>query len=225
MGENERQNPASPKRKRGPRAARKWIKLITLCLILGMLINIAVAWACAAFVPMTFSGGVVVEEMHHQRRKTPTLVGRAFGVKEWLVWNRSDTLTPGKPFEPYSSYIEIGWPRASIVVTDDTMLEDYTWSIPLTMSAYIDPFPTDPLVARLSRSPGIQTMQPLWRGVAANTLIYATVVAVLFNLRLIPGAFRRHRRARKGRCTSCGYDIAGLATCPECGNQSKAPKP
>ncbi|MCA9307048.1 MAG: hypothetical protein KDA16_10965 [Phycisphaerales bacterium] len=222
MGEIERQSPASPKRKRGPRPTHKWIKRIALCLILGVLINIAVASACAAFVPMTFSGGVVVEEMHHHQRRTPILVGQAFGVREWLVWNWSDTFTPGKPFEPYASYIEIGWPLASFVMTDDKMLEDYTWSKPLTMSAYIDPFLTDPLMSRLSRSPGNQTLRPLWRGVAANTLIYAFLVAIFMNLRIFTMALPRYRRARKGLCTSCGYDIAGLATCPECGS---APSP
>lgn len=59
-------------------------------------------------------------------------------------------------------------------------------------------------------------------GFILNTLIYS---ALSLPILLIPAALRRHHRARKGLCTSCGYDIAGLATCPECGTQKKASDP
>lgn len=55
---------------------------------------------------------------------------------------------------------------------------------------------------------------PLWPGVALNTLVFATTLALLWHT---PGAVRSFRRRRGGRCMKCGYDTTGLETCPECG--------
>ncbi len=59
-------------------------------------------------------------------------------------------------------------------------------------------------------------IMPVWFGFLVNTLLYGALLMTPF----VPGAIRRSSRARKGRCTTCGYDIAGLATCPECGSAS-----
>jgi hypothetical protein len=32
-----------------------------------------------------------------------------------------------------------------------------------------------------------------------------------------PGFVRRGVRRRRGRCVRCGYELKGLAMCPECG--------
>lgn len=62
---------------------------------------------------------------------------------------------------------------------------------------------------------------PLWRGLILNTLFYA---AIWWALLAVPRLIRRTRRARKGLCRSCGYDMRGLANtpCPECGHTSRA---
>lgn len=57
-------------------------------------------------------------------------------------------------------------------------------------------------------------MQPLPIGFALNTLVYA---AALWGVRFGPGHIRRFRRRRRGLCVNCGYDIAGMQRCPECG--------
>ncbi len=50
-------------------------------------------------------------------------------------------------------------------------------------------------------------------GFLLNTMIYASLPA------LVMTAFhlRTQRRRRQSRCPACGYPIAGLPTCPECG--------
>lgn len=56
--------------------------------------------------------------------------------------------------------------------------------------------------------------QPIWGGLALNTMAYGTAMFCVFAL------FRRirvRRRLRKGLCVVCGYDISGIAVCPECG--------
>jgi len=60
---------------------------------------------------------------------------------------------------------------------------------------------------------------PLWRGLIANVLFYASLVLVLRRGFVL---LRGRRRRRRGRCWwrgGCGYDLTGLhaATCPECG--------
>ncbi len=57
-------------------------------------------------------------------------------------------------------------------------------------------------------------LQPLPIGFALNTLVYA---AGLWGVRYGPGRIRRFNRRRRGLCVTCGYDIAGLPRCPECG--------
>ena len=56
-------------------------------------------------------------------------------------------------------------------------------------------------------------------GFAANTAIYGGAwLLILF----VPGHLRRRIRHRRDRCLLCGYDRAGLTTCPECGASSLA---
>ncbi len=57
-------------------------------------------------------------------------------------------------------------------------------------------------------------IRPIWWGLFANWLIFAGVVwvgvATFSHL-------RRNRRKRRGLCEGCGYVMAGLPLCPECG--------
>jgi hypothetical protein len=65
-------------------------------------------------------------------------------------------------------------------------------------------------------------LRPIWPGLAADTAFYAGAWWLLL---LAPGRLRRTLRRRRGRCTRCGYDRAGLtpgAPCPECGGEPAA---
>jgi hypothetical protein len=69
-------------------------------------------------------------------------------------------------------------------------------------------------------SGNVAPIRPIPLGFALDTLLYAAVVWVVL---LGFPAVRNFRRARRGWCVKCGYDLAGLrgmgrvATCPECG--------
>lgn len=57
-------------------------------------------------------------------------------------------------------------------------------------------------------------LMPLWPGFVMNTLCFA---AALMLVRVgLRAAITRHRRRRQ-RCATCGYPLAALSTCPECG--------
>lgn len=54
-----------------------------------------------------------------------------------------------------------------------------------------------------------------WSGLLVNTVTWLVIVLVAWSsLALI---LRRIRSRRVGRCVTCGYALAGLAICPECG--------
>ncbi|MBC7834023.1 MAG: hypothetical protein H7Y88_02855 [Phycisphaerales bacterium] len=60
----------------------------------------------------------------------------------------------------------------------------------------------------------------LYRGVLANTLFMAAVVATaLLTWRAINGLIRL-RRSRHGRCPACGYVLGPSRVCSECGQSS-----
>ncbi len=57
---------------------------------------------------------------------------------------------------------------------------------------------------------------PIWPGFAINTTLYASVLLLLA---LVPFTARRMIRRKRGHCIKCGYDLRGEpdAGCPECG--------
>lgn len=57
--------------------------------------------------------------------------------------------------------------------------------------------------------------RPLWLGLAANAVVYALPVLALWTA---PGLLRGALRRRRGWCAGCGYELAGLDRCPECGD-------
>lgn len=57
-------------------------------------------------------------------------------------------------------------------------------------------------------------VRPLCVGFVLNSLVYGVAVwPVLF----VPSKVKRWRRRRRGACVGCGYELAGLVRCPECG--------
>lgn len=76
------------------------------------------------------------------------------------------------------------------------------------MNGYVQPpaKPGDP--------PRVWAMYPIWSGFALNTLIFAAVPAGMWWVGM---RAKRTWRRRRGLCIHCGYELAGLAMCPECG--------
>jgi hypothetical protein len=71
--------------------------------------------------------------------------------------------------------------------------------------------------------------RPIWLGLAADSALFAGVWWWLMNA---PGMGVAVIRAVRGRCSACGYDLAGLppvepgtVKCPECGHDGREPRP
>ncbi len=62
--------------------------------------------------------------------------------------------------------------------------------------------------------PSFVPLRPIWRGLAANTLLFA---AVLWLLVCGPFVLRRFVRVKRGLCPWCAYPMGESPTCTECG--------
>lgn len=60
-------------------------------------------------------------------------------------------------------------------------------------------------------------LQPLPLGFTINTLFYASLLAAPV---LGFATLKRRRRAKRGLCIGCGYEVTGVDVCPECGRQA-----
>jgi hypothetical protein len=58
-------------------------------------------------------------------------------------------------------------------------------------------------------------LHPIWPGFAINTVFYAALLWLLF---AAPFALRRWRRVKRGLCARCGYPWGVGAVCSECGS-------
>lgn len=62
-------------------------------------------------------------------------------------------------------------------------------------------------------------ISPLWPGYLYTSLFWT---AITFTLIFTPRLLRHHRRANRGACLRCGYTLAGLEQCPECGTIARS---
>ncbi len=192
---------------------RQIAKLVVL-LLLGAIVNVAVAWGCAA------------------RRSTwPTYRSETHlpdkGDLRWWHDNAPDGFV-AIPAE-VTGFYGLG---TSVVVMLDRQLEAST-SAPSDAIRYraglpMRTFEGSTWVDMKRRRSTIQhavkiwgdrppiPLQLLWVGFVINTIFYAAVVWLLM---LGPFTARRIVRRRRGRCIRCGYDLRGTEheACPECG--------
>ncbi|MEO1130453.1 MAG: hypothetical protein AAFX05_12210 [Planctomycetota bacterium] len=103
--------------------------------------------------------------------------------------------------------LTFGWPLRSMSFTDHawqsggfspTYEFEQAWSLEIPRGLH----PVDPN----NRIP----LRVLWPGMIVNSVLFALMFAS-------PLIVRRELRRRRGGCGSCGYDVAGVARCPECG--------
>lgn len=120
--------------------------------------------------------------------------------------------TPGGPLLVWPFQVRVGWPARSLAYWHERAYGWGEYAVGTRGKSGI----------ALGRQIGsgamfherIVPLQPLWGGLTLNTLAFA---AVLF-LPWQAAAWRRmQRRARRGLCAACGYELSGLNRCPECG--------
>ncbi len=221
---------------------RRLVVRATICLLLGAIINVLVAWWFVllpqfAAPPTTHLGpGLYVYERESTRvwvwkrtgcillNEFPKLVtnlgGAPFSKSEWqAILPPSSRYQGGSPLGHEEHDLErgsettAGWPFYSLE-SFVHRTTDFSQSPP--QSEYRSGTFELPREI-LPRSWGTEVpVRPIWTGFAINSLLYATAVCLLA---MIPPRIRRHLRRRAGRCPNCNYDLRATTTgaCPECG--------
>jgi hypothetical protein len=215
--------------------------LILLCLLLGVITTIVLAWTCAALInPSTrvadfehaprADGGddifVIQQGFGHTR------INRAQG--DMLVL---DETTGGiraarwKAGGDASSETLAGWPLRALrcsnpgqitIVSGNTAMQSSLMTSPPSSTVQggweISPFTGGIMGSGCWRA---IPLRPLWTGLALDVVIFTALWLTLF---MGFAALRRRRRAERGCCPGCGYDLrsTGIAheRCPESGAAS-----
>lgn len=215
---------------------RRWVKTIAVCLALGAVTTVVVAWGCWLRATWPRNGNAPLEDFQISRIQSPgywdgrgsRTIGYAvyFLVSEgssacWIEyppleidhepswvgeWLKNDPTELGPP--PVAA---AGWPALCLgaVSTYQTRVSSYAPSIPLwtkTINTGYSPF-SERLCLPL---------RPLLAGLLIDIGFFSAIWFV--PLGVIP-MIRRARRHRRGLCPACAYDLRNLsaARCPECG--------
>ncbi len=239
------------------------IKLVVF-LLLGAVVNVAVAWSSVWWAPLPtvgtpgrFAGSAQGKDYKFLRVHRDRRLGAERLTSTWIdptAWQVSLSFLRDSPHEepedlvpawgefllPSNAYA--GWTFHTRIV------EARGWPILCAVSEYahcrtpldgwndrsidqsVEHFPNGVLIShaarhrRSSESLDYSTLRqlpfyPLFSGFLINTLFYATVLWFPF----APFAIRRlirWRRASRGLCVRCGYDLrhADHDVCPECGS-------
>ena len=210
---------------------RRLIQLFVF-LLLGAIINIAVAWGC------------VLNPWQAKQRET------ALDVSVELVWWRATA--PEEMPEPthvarlsvpgVNQDLLIGVPRSAANMPANASLVEESIRIraglPMrslrgALFNYVLPPPdnkTTQQYNRLVRPPQMLVskkieyqrplwpLAPIWPGFAINTVFYAAAVWLLFAAPIKMRRVLRHRRRiKRGLCPACAYPIGTSDVCTECG--------
>ena len=198
---------------------KKWSVKIVVLLIIGAIVNIAVAWGCAAWseihvTTVRTDQGFIRRAWQHNFGDDQQFgfdrIGRfnrrrGFGVR----WDRLHATYRSTGAIAVRSYFQMGWPDYAVEGWYElTGLEERAmrWSH----------HPGVSIGKGDSRRPLVFAWRPIWPGFAINTIFYATI---LWLLTLGPFTARRMIRRKRGHCIKCGYDLRGTSggVCPECG--------
>jgi hypothetical protein len=220
---------------------RRFVRL-SVFLLLGAILNIAVAWGCAIWGTLPDDAGQLYvagdpprwtfqldEGFGAQRIKsspTDEFKNFAFGImpirRAVPSWSRV-----GQPSDDaQSTTVEDGrgWPviglRSTMIFEDQdvdagwTRASNGSFHIPETWNVRNGFRIRD---GTRSEDISLLPLRPIWPGFAINTIFFAAILWLLFAL---PFTIRRRRRIKRGLCVRCGYSLrgnSGCGTCPECG--------
>jgi hypothetical protein len=201
---------------------------ITLFVLAGAIVNVAVAWACVLSILPKFSEPMVRladTQRHLSEREIVQMLQAAFhdprvrdgyGREErrfgwrtvtvsWrdsdtLIWLDKDATSTGWPLYGLQGHFEWDGRRS-----DGNEGRYY--------GALMVPEWAKPKQG-VRRLVEFVPFVPIWPGFAINTIFYAAILWVLFTA---PGSVRRRLRRRRGLCPACAYPVGESAICTECG--------
>ncbi|MHC4709797.1 MAG: hypothetical protein ACYTA3_05095 [Planctomycetota bacterium] len=208
---------------------------IAICLLLGVLVNVSVAWACAYWVAFGPLEARQYERNHGGPWSILSWAGfgsrRIVSIRPRSTSEDADFADGWRPTPPAWSGIRPGRkpPVGSSVLLEAAEARGWPFlSLSASFEAGSPPrsFHTRVSLGGVEIRPAAHRrnvydasgctlpLRPVWRGFIANTLLYAAAAWLLSRL---PGVRRRRIRRRQGLCPSCGYPPGASAVCTECG--------
>jgi hypothetical protein len=193
---------------------KRRIAKLVIFLLLGAIVNVAVAWGCALWLPpkrivgMFLHTGLSTTRFGWEAKLIEAdeadQVKRNTDVAGRVLYRRSKEI----------HHTELGWPLLSLRWQPDPIRRRIGWKYGLVVPEWLaaQPSSSDPLHPNSHRRH--LPLRPLWPGFAVNTIFYAAILWVLFTA---PGSVRRWRRRRRGLCPACAYPVGQSLTCTECG--------
>ncbi len=192
---------------------RRLFKRVIVFLLLGAIVNVAVAWACAAFSDPDLGNPqhlIDDSELERTRRQFGSQQSDLFqtsfrtqycgrGIVMQMIIADSPKQLPG--FQSVASIFS-GLPcqcmRGSLF--QDARQTCFQSAIDIRVP------PSKPF--------RVLPLRPAFPGFALNTIFYAATLWLLF---AAPGVVRRRIRAKRGQCPACAYPIGTSEVCTECG--------
>ena len=206
---------------------RRLFKLV-IFLLLGAVVNVAVAWGCALWAPMVSSGpnsrgeySKLAPGMPWPRSVPadwPSLHSGSWGVG-WVMTTgtfsgnipEDQAIAEGRPSLYGLSVILLGVPFRTLECQFQMQIYEPYRRIDTMIAAIYSPE-----IISSSGSMGCIPLRPIFPGFAINTVFYGAILWLLMF-----GVFtaRRSIRRKRGHCIKCGYDVRGAEheVCPECG--------
>ena len=192
---------------------KRRLLIIGICLLLGAVVNVAVAWGLAWWprsAVIIYSQDQKVLPSSRDVEWWNIHVFPLFDVDIEDRWDCRDLGVEMRVFYATDSnqrtvcviHVLSGWPARSMSgeTWDAVMLGGQLpkWSNRRAMFA----------------GRGFIPFRPIWPGFALNTIFYAAILWLL-----IPGPFalRRFLRVRRGLCPKCAYPMGDSSVCTECG--------
>ncbi len=224
---------------------KRRLLIIAIFLLLGAVVNVAVAWGCALWT-IRVPGGAgryaisEIWDMVHPtqadyhwleesgwkpRPEDDDFVWKAasreisgFGLERKAFFHYPDVKPRGGSFSVATFVIRdrSGWPLRALQAEKWLLQEDVQYPRYESRFAIAIVPVTYSWNGWIIKDDRLLAYLPIWPGFAVNTLFYATLLWLL-----IPGPFalRRLIRQRRGVCLACGYDLrhGEHKACPECG--------
>ena len=207
------------RRSRGPMTRRRIITRVIVLLLLGAVINVAVAWGCELWSPVNSCG--------------PNSMVRVSG-KQWWSARFADGYDP----ELFT------WEVSGLGVRGTTYFGGDDWGCairrsgwPLIAMEYAfescgefrvhHGIEVPNAIPRKHNACRYVPTRIVWRGLLPNAAFYAAALWLVFCVG--PGLVRRRIRRGRGLCLHCGYDLRGQRPgaeagasrkCPECGRSA-----
>jgi hypothetical protein len=196
--------------------------LVLALLLLGAIVNVAVAWGY--WIPRMWVSSRLIRGDEKLDPQVTLELWRQYALPHWVMppthgHRVSNALFRVEHVERYFqplgrtnptflsvSHFKYGWPCRSMhaFTYSENLKRTEKYAIMLVIEQGDIYHERKALIA----------LMPLWPGFAINTIFYAATLWVLF---FAPGTIRRIIRRKRGLCPACAYPVGTSDVCTECG--------